>query len=71
MSDSNNTSYVDVGLVKTCLDLIETYRWVGGWVVCVIIGWALLALAKNLTITNDFQNNSNYELGFNFSYKTH
>ena len=35
--DSKNVPYVDVGLVKTCLDLIETYRGVGGWVVCVII----------------------------------
>ena len=30
--DSKNVSYVDIGLVKTCLDLIESYGW-GGVVV--------------------------------------
>ena len=25
--DSKNESYVDVGLVKTCIDLIESYGW--------------------------------------------
>ena len=29
--DSKNVSYVDVGLVKTCLDLIESYGCGGGW----------------------------------------
>ena len=29
--DSKNVSYVDVGLVQTCLDLIESYGWGGGW----------------------------------------
>ena len=28
--DSENVSYVDVGLVQTCLDLIESYGWGGG-----------------------------------------
>ena len=28
--DSKNVSYVDVGLVQTCLDLIESYGWGGG-----------------------------------------
>ena len=30
--DSKNVSYVDVGLVQTVLDLIESYVW-GGWLV--------------------------------------
>ena len=30
--DSKNVYYVDVGLVYTCLDLIESYGWWGGWV---------------------------------------
>ena len=29
--DSKNVSFVDVGLVETCLDLIESYGWCG-WV---------------------------------------
>ena len=29
--DSKNVSYVDVGLVWTCLDLIESCGWVGWW----------------------------------------
>ena len=33
--DSKNVSYVDVGLVQTCLDLIESWGWVGWWVVSV------------------------------------
>ena len=37
--DSNNVSYVDVGLVYTCLDLIESWGWVVGW-------WG--GLSKNL-----------------------
>ena len=37
--DSKNVSFVDVGLVETCLDLIESY----GWVVVVVGG-----LGKNL-----------------------
>ena len=28
--DSKNVSYVDVGLVQTCLDLIESQGWWGG-----------------------------------------
>ena len=28
--DSKNVSYVDVGLVQTCLDLIESWGWGGG-----------------------------------------
>ena len=28
--DSRNVSYVDVGLVQTCLDLIESCGWWGG-----------------------------------------
>ena len=28
--DSKNVSYVDIGLVQTCLDLIESYGWGGG-----------------------------------------
>ena len=27
--DSKNVSYVDVGLVLTCLDLTKSYGWVG------------------------------------------
>ena len=38
--DSKNVSYVDVGLVKTCLDLIESYGWGG----VVVVG----GLSKNL-----------------------
>ena len=34
--DSKNVSYVDVGLVQTGLDLIESWAW-GGWVYGV--GW--------------------------------
>ena len=30
MYDSNDTSYVDVGLVLTCLDLIESWGWGDG-----------------------------------------
>ena len=34
--DSKNVSYVDIGLVKTCLDLTKSYGqwwwwWVGWW----------------------------------------
>ena len=32
-TDSKNVSYVDVGLVQTCLDLIESYGWWWGGVV--------------------------------------
>ena len=28
--DSKNVSYVDVGLVQTCLDFIESWGWDGG-----------------------------------------
>ena len=34
--DSKNVSYVDVGLVLTCLDLIESCGWGGGVVVVVV-----------------------------------
>ena len=40
--DSKNVSYVDVGLVKTCLGLIESYGWVGWW------WWWGGGLSKNL-----------------------
>ena len=34
---SKNVSYVEVGLVQTCLDLIESWGWGGG--VVVVVGW--------------------------------
>ena len=36
--DSKNVSYVDVRLVQTCLDLIESYGWGGGGG-GVVVGW--------------------------------
>ena len=39
--DSKNVSYVDVGLVQTCLDLIESYGWWWWW-------WLGGGLSKNL-----------------------
>ena len=37
--DSKNVSYVDVGLVQTCLDLIESYGW-GGLSKNLVKPWA-------------------------------
>ena len=30
LRNSKNVTYVDVGLVQTCLDLIESWGWGGG-----------------------------------------
>ena len=38
--DSKNVSYVDVGLVKTCLDLIESWGWWGGLSKNLVKPWA-------------------------------
>ena len=40
--DSKNVSYVDVGLVQTCWDLIDSYGWwwVGGLSKNLVKPWA-------------------------------